>query len=327
LRVKHTDDVAAVPAWPVIAIELTAAGHALVNATPVPAGENARAAAIEAAARYAARLGRPVRATATEADGTSWPLIIHPDATVSAAGGPTKAKHPRRRALLAALARPESPGPQQEPAAVAGAGEERAKPVGLAELLTPGQGDEPDQPRLHCPQQRHHLGRRVRVRWAAAALALPLVAGVALAWSPQGRDQHHDLATAPQDQVTSRDTPSWQGMPQAAGTPAVEPNQAAAPLAAISGQPPSVPAPSTAKPAAQALGSGRTSATPPRRFGAQESTSHQRARQVRRTRSDTGERVADGIKLGITGARLGCAAYHSVAEPNPLADAACRVIR
>lgn len=53
-----------------------------------------RATAVEYIATAAERIGRPVPATATDADGTQWPLTIHPDGTVTSAG---PAITPRRR--------------------------------------------------------------------------------------------------------------------------------------------------------------------------------------------------------------------------------------
>ncbi|KWX05995.1 hypothetical protein TH66_00380, partial [Carbonactinospora thermoautotrophica] len=80
---QHSEklDLAQVPAWPVVTIALTATGQAYVNRVPVPypPGADPRAAAVRAAAAIAVQLGRPVRATATDPDGTTWPLIIHPD--------------------------------------------------------------------------------------------------------------------------------------------------------------------------------------------------------------------------------------------------------
>nr|WP_202886083.1 hypothetical protein [Kribbella sandramycini] len=43
-----------------------------------------RQAALQLVSEQAAQLGRPVKATAVEADGTSWPLVIHPDGEVEA---------------------------------------------------------------------------------------------------------------------------------------------------------------------------------------------------------------------------------------------------
>src|SRR5262245_29077216 len=75
------------PSWPKITIRLYDAhngevkiagrSHPLVAADP-------REAAIAVVAERAGQLGRPVRATAVEPDGTSWPLIIHPDGQVDA---------------------------------------------------------------------------------------------------------------------------------------------------------------------------------------------------------------------------------------------------
>jgi hypothetical protein len=76
-----------IPSWPKVTIrlyddhnaEVKIAGrsHPLNHHDP-------RQAAIQLVSERAAQLGRPVKATAVEADGASWPLIIHPDGTVDA---------------------------------------------------------------------------------------------------------------------------------------------------------------------------------------------------------------------------------------------------
>ncbi|MGZ0149943.1 hypothetical protein ACXJJ3_22980 [Kribbella sp. WER1] len=76
-----------IPSWPKVTIrlyddhnaEVKIAGrsHPLNNSDP-------RQAAIQLVAERAAQLGRPVKATAVEADGASWPLVIHPDGQVDA---------------------------------------------------------------------------------------------------------------------------------------------------------------------------------------------------------------------------------------------------
>ncbi|GAA1881955.1 hypothetical protein [Streptantibioticus ferralitis] len=89
-----------VPAWPLINITLTAEGTALINEAPVPQapGTDPRAAAVAAAAGHIGKLGlaRPVRANATDPDGTVWPLIIHPNGTATAAGDPIRPERGRR---------------------------------------------------------------------------------------------------------------------------------------------------------------------------------------------------------------------------------------
>lgn len=75
------------PSWPKITIRLYDAhngevkiagrSHPLVAADP-------REAAIAIVAERAGQLGRAVKATAVEPDGTSWPLVIHPDGAVDA---------------------------------------------------------------------------------------------------------------------------------------------------------------------------------------------------------------------------------------------------
>jgi hypothetical protein len=107
IRVRETDlrppegiDPGSVPAWPLVTIVLTEEGKAFVNDTPVnqPPGVEPRAAAVAAAAEHIAQLGlaRPVRANATEPDGTVWPLLIHPDGTATAAGEPIRPERGRR---------------------------------------------------------------------------------------------------------------------------------------------------------------------------------------------------------------------------------------
>jgi hypothetical protein len=91
-------DPLSVPAWPLLTIVMTQDGTVLVNdtAVPVPAGADPRAAGVAAAAEHITRLGlgRPVRANATEPDGTVWPLLIHPDGTATPTGD---AIRPERR--------------------------------------------------------------------------------------------------------------------------------------------------------------------------------------------------------------------------------------
>jgi hypothetical protein len=100
LRPPEEIDPSTVPAWPLVTIVLTEEGKAFVNDTPVSQrdGVDPRAAAVAAAAEHIAQLGlaRPVRANATEPDGTIWPLLIHPDGTATAAGEPIRPERGRR---------------------------------------------------------------------------------------------------------------------------------------------------------------------------------------------------------------------------------------
>lgn len=74
-----------IPSWPKVTIrlyddhnaEVKIAGrsHPLNNMDP-------RAAAIQLVAEQAAQLGRPMKVTAVESDGASWPLVVHPDGQV-----------------------------------------------------------------------------------------------------------------------------------------------------------------------------------------------------------------------------------------------------
>ena len=82
-----------IPSWPKVTIRLYDDHNAEVKIAgrshPVNHSDP-RQAAIAVVSERAGQLGRPVKATAVEADGASWPLIIHPDAQVEAIDTETK---------------------------------------------------------------------------------------------------------------------------------------------------------------------------------------------------------------------------------------------
>ncbi|MFI6662841.1 hypothetical protein ACIBL8_45960 [Streptomyces sp. NPDC050523] len=88
-----------VPAWPVYTLTVQDNGHVTTSGPLTPASEHpTRASAIDAVAAAAARLRRPVRAEATEPDGTVWHLVVSPEGAVgelSARG--QRAKAPKKR--------------------------------------------------------------------------------------------------------------------------------------------------------------------------------------------------------------------------------------
>ncbi|MGW1994544.1 hypothetical protein [Embleya sp. NPDC001921] len=112
-------DNSAVPAWPVVTIELLIDDTVRVDGVsiPVPSGVHPRAAALEAAAVTARVLGRPVRAEAVEPDGTVFPLIVAQDGGVTAADDPIS-PNTKRRSLLGR--RKSTPRPVFEPGRDAG---------------------------------------------------------------------------------------------------------------------------------------------------------------------------------------------------------------
>ncbi|MFI6831132.1 hypothetical protein ACIBG5_28810 [Kribbella sp. NPDC050241] len=77
-----------IPSWPKVTIRLHDDRNAEVTIAgrthPVSNHRDPRQAAISVVSDRAAQLGRPVRATAVESDGSSWPLIVHPDGRVDA---------------------------------------------------------------------------------------------------------------------------------------------------------------------------------------------------------------------------------------------------
>ncbi|MFG3253220.1 hypothetical protein [Streptomyces sp. NPDC048172] len=82
---EHAD----VPTWPLYDLTVHEDGRIVVSGPLIPqAGHPTRAAAVDTVAGAAARLGRPVRATAVEPDGNVWQLIITPDGEVREASAP-----------------------------------------------------------------------------------------------------------------------------------------------------------------------------------------------------------------------------------------------
>ncbi|OIV39146.1 hypothetical protein BIV57_02110 [Mangrovactinospora gilvigrisea] len=79
-----------VPQTPIITIVLSAEGFAIVDEVPVfpMPGQNPRAVALGEARNTAAKLGRPVRVNAQEPDGSTWPLVVDGDGTVTALDEP-----------------------------------------------------------------------------------------------------------------------------------------------------------------------------------------------------------------------------------------------
>ncbi|GAA1564929.1 hypothetical protein GCM10009789_18130 [Kribbella sancticallisti] len=86
-----------IPSWPKVTIRLYDDHNAEVKIAgrshPVN-HHDPRQAAIQLVSERAAQLGRPVKATAMESDGVSWPLIIHPDGQVEAVEAATKNQKP-----------------------------------------------------------------------------------------------------------------------------------------------------------------------------------------------------------------------------------------
>lgn len=88
-----------VPAWPVYALTVHDDGRVLASGPQIEtSGHPTRAGAVEVVAGEARRLGRAVRATATEPDGAVFPLIVSPDGEVSEVKtGRTRAAAPKKR--------------------------------------------------------------------------------------------------------------------------------------------------------------------------------------------------------------------------------------
>jgi hypothetical protein len=84
-----------IPSWPKVTIRLYDDHNAEVKIAgrshPVN-HHDPRQAAIGLVSERAGQLGRPVKATAVESDGASWPLIIHPDGRVEAVDVETRGR-------------------------------------------------------------------------------------------------------------------------------------------------------------------------------------------------------------------------------------------
>ncbi|GAB2785857.1 hypothetical protein [Streptomyces daliensis] len=143
-----------VPTWPVYDLIVHEDGRIVASGPQMPTtGHSTRADALNAVAGTAVRLGRPVRARATEPDGAVWPLIIAPDGSVrEAPDGATPA--PAQKAQKARKARqvqeaPTTPkkrsfGLRRQAKEKRGAG--TAAPGPVAPASATGQPGQPGQP-------------------------------------------------------------------------------------------------------------------------------------------------------------------------------------
>lgn len=95
-----------IPSWPKVSIRLYDDHNAEVKIAgrshPIN-HHDPRQAAIALVAERAGQLGRPVKATAIESDGASWPLIIQPDGQVEAVETATKKGKPIWPIIAAAV--------------------------------------------------------------------------------------------------------------------------------------------------------------------------------------------------------------------------------
>ncbi|MDT0470838.1 hypothetical protein RM863_01615 [Streptomyces sp. DSM 41014] len=114
-----TYDPADVPAWPAYELTVHADGKVEAAGPLVPSATHPhRHAAIGTVVEASARLGRPVRAKATEADGTVWHLVVAPDGSVGELPVGRSAAPSRKRAGKSS-SRAARTAPQAPPAATA----------------------------------------------------------------------------------------------------------------------------------------------------------------------------------------------------------------
>ncbi|GAA0439069.1 hypothetical protein [Streptomyces luteireticuli] len=145
---------ATVPAWPLYHLVQHDDGTVTISGPTAPQHpHDDESAAVAAVAELAATMGRPVRATATDPDGTTWHLVINPDQTVTETGTTPRPTKPARRTLrprkntttatAAATAGGEA-APQSPAALPAGPPAEEAVPA--APQQTPPLAREPGSP-------------------------------------------------------------------------------------------------------------------------------------------------------------------------------------
>ncbi|GAA1893118.1 hypothetical protein [Streptantibioticus ferralitis] len=89
-------DPSAVPLSPVMTIVLMADGSVSVDGEALPTSGDPRVAGLREATIKAAFLGRPVRVNAKEVDGSTWPLFVDVDGTVTASSSP----HPEPQPIV-----------------------------------------------------------------------------------------------------------------------------------------------------------------------------------------------------------------------------------
>jgi len=157
-----------IPAWSVIAIAISADETVRVNGEPVPVapGEDSRAAALAVVAEFARAGGRPVRADASEADGTVFPLLVFEDGTASEAGPPVA---PRP------MAREHTPAP---PTAVPFSSEPAVPPAPSFPPRPSARPSVPPAPTPFSPRDRETAATppefpEVSVSWSSAGVAEP----------------------------------------------------------------------------------------------------------------------------------------------------------
>ncbi|MFF7245491.1 hypothetical protein ACFZBU_16480 [Embleya sp. NPDC008237] len=141
-------DNAAVPAWPVVLITLSADRTLEIDGVyvPVDPGRDPRDVALAVAAETARSLGRAVRVQAVEPDGTTFPLIVDPQGNVAQAGDPVPAKPARRGRGLRRGRSDASPRPDRPHTGSQRPGEVRARPAHSPTYEQPAHSPTSEQP-------------------------------------------------------------------------------------------------------------------------------------------------------------------------------------
>ncbi|MEV4047116.1 hypothetical protein [Streptomyces sp. NPDC049744] len=201
-----THGPAQVPAWPVYVLTAHGDGRFEASGPLVPASRHpTRAAAVGTVAAAAARLGRPVRAEATEPNGTVWNLVISPDgAVVELSGG-----GPRPRALRGRDTKPPRPadaapeaerqpedGAYAEPLALVAQHLEAGRTAQAAALAARLDEQVADRLGVSHPEALHIREVRARVTALAGDVTngVRLTRDVAERWHHQGEHERAEAA-------------------------------------------------------------------------------------------------------------------------------------
>ncbi|MGW2255410.1 hypothetical protein ACWCXH_35320 [Kitasatospora sp. NPDC001660] len=197
-----------VPLTPLVTIVLSSTGVAMIDGNPMPPplpGQQVRTAALIEVSVRAARLGRPVRVLAREADGTDWPLIVDVDGSVTAVPAHPVSAAPALQP--AAVAEPDlfptvrSRILEDVPAESAGP-VVPAGPVSAAPALQPASVAEPDL----FPTVRSRILEDVPAESAGPVVtAGPVAAATALSWTDPLPEDYADLLQQTRDRESAGD--------------------------------------------------------------------------------------------------------------------------
>ncbi|GAA2066250.1 hypothetical protein GCM10009801_12440 [Streptomyces albiaxialis] len=224
-------DTADVPTWPVYDLTVHEDGRIVTSGPLIPlTGHPTRAAAVDAVAAAASRLGRPVRARAIEPDGNVWQLIIAPDGEVREAPGegppspraaaPKKARAKRQEQAAAPAPTARASEPPVARAAPARTREEPASYEGelarVRALMEAGRADEATALAVELDERAagvlgvsHPDALRIREVLARASAAAGDAVGAIRLYRDVAERWHYKREARRAEEVASRAETLW----------------------------------------------------------------------------------------------------------------------